>query len=285
MLQDVLDGLQTAAGKVASGRMKIDEVALGALGFNIGIGVSRESNDVVGFQARLGILLDKLEAVGLGACILVDEIQPNFEELRELTQAYQHYAGRGRNIALVMAGLPRSVSQTLNDKVSTFLYRAERLELDAIPTDDVYLYFTQAFGQLGICLDGDQMMRAALATGGMPYMMQLIGRNIVSLASPDGVAAKAVVDDAVRLALEKLYRNVFTPCMDTMSSRDVEFTRAMLADGGVSKAADLKARLGMSDEIYQQTRRRNIDNGIIVARGYGAVAFAMPYFADWLRQV
>ena len=284
MLRDVLDGLCAAGGKALKSRARIDEVSVGALGFNLGIGVSREPEGATGFQARLGDILDGLEEAGLGACILVDEVQPDFEELRELTQTYQHYAGRGRNIALIMAGLPRCISKTLNDKVSTFLFRAERLVLGLLPIDDVYLYFAQAFEQLGIHFVGDGMMRAARATGGMPYMMQLLGRNIASLAPVDGSVSGDVVDEALMLSRDKLQRNVFAPCLDTMSRRDVELACAMLADNGVSRASDLKERLRMDDETYQQTRRRNIDNGIIEARGYGVVAFSMPYFADWLRQ-
>lgn len=284
MLQNVLDGLMTSGGKILGMRAHVDEITVGALGITLGVGLTRELAEVGGFQAKLGIMLDRLKERGLGACMLVDEIQPNFEELRELTQAYQHFVGRGYNIALIMAGLPRCVSSTLNDKVSTFLYRAERIELGPIATDDIYLYFAQSFSQMNIVFDDGELMNAAAACAGMPYMMQLMGRNLSMLATDGKAVGPSVVKEAASLSLEKLGRNVFAPCLDTMSERDIAFARAMLKDGGASRAADLKKRLGMSDADYQQTRRRNIDNGIIVAKGYGSVAFAMPYFADYLRR-
>lgn len=283
MLQNILDGLMTSAAHSIKPKAQVDEFTVGALGVTLGIGLKRDLDEVAGFQAKLGIVLDKLEEKGLGACVLVDEVQPNFEELRELTQAYQHYAGRGKNIALIMAGLPRCVSSTLNDKVSTFLYRAERIELTGLATDDIYLYFSQAFSQMGLAFEDGEMRRAAELCGGMPYMMQLVGRNISMLATEDKRVGATTVNEAVDLAKSRIERNVFAPCIDTMSSRDLEFAYAMLEDDGVSRAADLKARLGMSDADYQQTRRRNIDNGIVVAKGYGTLAFAMPYFADYLR--
>lgn len=285
MLQNVLDGLTVSAGAQLSKRTKVDEVSVGAFGFSLGIGVERNELRVEGFQAKLGLLLDRLESKGLGACILVDEVQPNHEELRELTQAYQHFSGRGRNIALIMAGLPRCVSRTLNDKVSTFLYRAERIELAALDIDDVYLYFVQAFQEMGIAFEEGEMLRAARLTSGLPYMMQLVGRNIVLLSN--GGASKvdaACVDEAARLAKEKLFRNVYMPCADSMSAADLALARAIAEEGGKAAAADLKEHLSISDETYQQTRRRNIDNGIIASGGYGIVAFAMPFFSEFLAQ-
>lgn len=284
MLQGILDGLLISGGKAVKRGAKLEGLSVGALGFSLGVDVDRGGAGVEGFQAKLGIMLDKLEDAGLGACILVDEVQPNFEELRELTQAYQYYAGRGRDIALIMAGLPRCVSKALNDKVSTFLYRAERINLGTIPIDDVYLYFAQAFSEMGIAFEDGVLLDAARATGGMPYMMQLVGRNISMLSSGDTPINADLAGKAIELAKEKLGRNVFAPCLDAMSMRDIEFARAMLEDEGKSNASDLKARLGISDADYQQVRRRNIDNGIIVSRGYGSVAFAMPYFDEYLRK-
>lgn len=283
MLQNIFDGLLTSASARLTSRAHVKEVSVGALGINLALEINPRLDEVKGFQGKLGIMLEELAKRNLGACILVDELQPNSEELRELTQAYQHFAGRNANIALIMAGLPRCISSTLNDKVSTFLYRAERISLGAIATDDIYLYFNQAFSHMGITFEADQMMRAARAAAGMPYMMQLIGRNISLLAGEQPVG-DSIVDQAVALAKEKLFRNVFSPCLDTMSDRDISFARAMLEDGPKSTAADLKSRLGMTDADYQQTRRRNIDNGIIVSNGYGSVSLAMPYFKEYLRE-
>lgn len=284
MLQNVLDGLQLAGADALRQRTTVDGLTVGALGFTLGVEVTRALAEVSGFQAKLGVIVDRLESKGLGACILVDEVQPNSEELRELTQAYQYLAGRGHNIALIMAGLPRCVSKVLNDKVSTFLYRAERIDLGSLINDDIFLYFAQAFPQMGIVFEEGAMMDAVRATGGAPYLMQLVGRNIAMLAPADGFVSHDIVDQAIELAREKFFRNVCMPCLDTMSLRDIAFCRAMLEDSGPSHASELKLRLGMTDEDYQQTRRRNIDNGIIVARGYGVVEFAMPLFAEFLRE-
>lgn len=284
MLQNTLDGLLTSGSSAIAKKAHISDVSIGAFGVSFNVSVTREMDEVKGFQAKLGIMLDRLSERGLGGCILVDEIQPNSEELRELAQAYQHFSGRGANVSLIMAGLPRCVSSTLNDKVSTFLYRADRILLGPIATDSIYLYFKQAFGSMGIAFAEGEMLRAARLSAGMPYMMQLVGRNLSLMAPTDGEVGPSVVNEAVDLAKEKLERNVFAPCLDTMSERDITFAHAMLEDEGRSSAADLKRRLGMSDADYQQTRRRNIDNGIIVSNGYGSVSFAMPYFSEYLRR-
>ena len=48
--------------------------------------------------------------------ILIDELQANSEEIRQLVSLYQELVGERLNVALVMAGLPGAVSATLNDK-------------------------------------------------------------------------------------------------------------------------------------------------------------------------
>ena len=90
---------------------------------------TREVQETKSFQYKLTQLARKLTGQGRGVLVLVDELQANSPDVRQLVIAYQELVGEGLDVALVMAGLPGAVSATLNDHVLTFLNRATKVEL------------------------------------------------------------------------------------------------------------------------------------------------------------
>lgn len=98
-------------------------------------------------------------------------------DIRRLVIAYQELVGEGLDVALVMAGLPGAVSATLNDHVLTFLNRATKVELGPLRLGDVDAFFNDAFEQLGVTISTEIRKRAARATEGSPYLLQLVGHS------------------------------------------------------------------------------------------------------------
>lgn len=71
-----------------------------------------------------------LAAHGTGLVISIDEIHAvDRAELTELAAAIQHLIREELPVSLLVAGIPKSVSDLLNERVSTFLRRAERVDL------------------------------------------------------------------------------------------------------------------------------------------------------------
>ena len=52
----------------------------------------------------------------------------------------------------MIAGLPGTISATLNNHVLTFLNRAEKKTLEPLKASEIHAYFKQSFGQLGVKL-------------------------------------------------------------------------------------------------------------------------------------
>ena len=102
------------------------------------------------FQFKLTQLARKLTEQGHGILILIDELQANSPEIRQLVTAYQELVGERLNVALVMAGLPGAVSATLNDRVLTFLNRARKVTLEPLSVGDVDAYYQRAFEELDL---------------------------------------------------------------------------------------------------------------------------------------
>ncbi len=236
------------------------------------------------FQFKLTQLARKLTEQGHGILILIDELQANSPEIRQLVTAYQELVGERLNVALVMAGLPGAVCATLNDRVLTFLNRARKVTLDPLSVGDVDAYYQRAFEELGLDIPSDLRLRAAHATQGSPYMLQLIGYNIATRCKVGERVAQEQIDGAIEASKVDFENDVCETTLAALSDQDVAFLAAMTDDkDGASRISDIAERMSVTPDYAQKYRRRLIDAGVIEQARRGYVRFAVPYMADYLR--
>lgn len=259
--------------------------SVGVLGFSVGLQFTREVQETKTFQFKLTQLARRLTKEGHGMLILVDELQANSPEIRQLVIAYQELVGEGLDVALVMAGLPGAVSATLNDHVLTFLNRARKITLGPLPKRDVAAYFQRAFDGLSIQASADVCFAAAEATHGSPYMLQLIGHNVVLRMGEGGNLTPDILQAAASDSREDYEMDVCETAMAALSGVDERFLRAMAEDSdGESSVKDVAERMGVSYDYAQKYRRRLIDAGVIESPARGKLVFAVPFLADYLRK-
>ena len=283
LLNNILDGLQhTGSQMIARKNPPIKGFSAGALGFSFGLTFTDEARQSYGFKTKLGMICERLEEKYLGVAILVDEVRPNSEAMRQLATAYQELAGDGRNIALIMAGLPSVVSALLEEETLTFLNRATKVRLGSISESSVRQYYSSAFSRSQRSIAVKTLRDAAAATEGFPYMLQLIGYYLVSLTSEGDQITSETLDEALILARADLDENVFLPMLRPLSQTDVAFLEAMAHDKGASRIADIQRRLGMSQGSVQSYRKRLIEAGVIISPRRGEVCFVVPMLADYL---
>lgn len=144
-------------------------------------------------------------------------------------------------------------------------------------------FFARSFQTLGLSVASDVRREAAVATCGSPYLLQLIGHNLVLYAHEDGCVDEAVLHDAVAAARGDFENDVCGTTLAALSERDVDFLRAMVCDARTSRMADIARRMGVTPDYAQKYRKRLLDAGVIEAPRRGEVAFAVPYLADYLR--
>ncbi len=257
--------------------------SLGALGFSAGLQFTPEVQETKSFQYKLLQLARTLTEKGKGLLILIDELQANSNEVRQIVVAYQELVGEGLNVALVMAGLPGAVSATLSDKVLTFLNRAAKVTLEPLLFSDVDSYFQRAFSELNISISSEDRMRAAKAAEGSPYLMQLIGHNLV-LRSVSGKVDKSILESAILAAQIDYENDVCKTTLASLSEQDIAFLKAMANNGGVSKMSDIVAFMGVTPDYGQKYRKRLIDAGVIASAGRGLVTFAVPMLQNYLLE-
>ena len=284
MLERIVEKIQEAGEPYVNKRClpKFTGGGLSVLGFSAGLEFTRDVQETKSFQFKLTQLARKLTEQGHGILILIDELQANSPEIRQLITAYQEL--ERLNVALVMAGLPGAVCATLNDRVLTFLNHARKVTLDPLSVGDVDAYYQRAFEELGLDIPSDLRLRAAHVTQGSPYMLQLIGYNIATRCKVGERVAQEQIDGAIEASKVDFENDVCETTLAALSDQDVAFLAAMTDDkDGASRISDIAERMSVTPDYAQKYRRRLIDAGVIEQARRGYVRFAVPYMADYLR--
>jgi len=253
--------------------------SLGALGFSFGI-TRKSGHEEHGFRYYLTDIVATLTEKGITTVFLIDEVHNETPEMREFVTTYQHLVREDRDVALLMAGLPNSVQDVLNDKILTFLRRSQRVELESIDIDIVAIAYDNAFKAAQRSFGGGSLQKAAEASKGYPYLIQLVGFYLwksMRAHIDDTDVAQALVQSKV-----DLFKNVHDLIYSGLSSKDREFLMAMAQDVGESAIADVSARMRVDNSYISRYRQRMIDAGIIHSTGRGKLAFSPPYMRDYL---
>lgn len=233
-----------------------------------------------GFRETTGLLLDKCEAGQTGLLITLDEVRTS-AELVQFAADIQHLIRESREIAIAFAGIPSAVNELLNDQLTTFLRRASRQDLGDVPLDDVAHALHTTITANGRTIEPDALTTAAAATGGYPFMIQLVGYHTWRKTGTDHITTQAV-EAGIKQARTRLGSLVHAAALRELSDVDRTFLLAMAQDQGSSRTADIARRLGKDAQYTNVYRARLIAAGMITPAGYGRVQFAIPYLREYL---
>ncbi|MDR3072501.1 MAG: KAP family NTPase [Clostridiales Family XIII bacterium] len=282
MLEDIIQRSQESASefleKNRSG--KITGVGIAGLSITRTIESTPEGN----WRTRMNKLLDTLDENGIGLLITVDEVNVALDEMRTLAAVFQHFISERRNVALLMAGLPHNVSAMLQDKTISFLRRAFQHHLGSIELHDVKETIKNTVELSGRSIEEQALDMATLATGGFPFLIQLIGYHIWRQHSQNEVISMEDAEDGVEYARSDMKRMIFDTTLREISDTDEKFLLAMSLDEGDSQLVDIAARLGVTSNYANQYRNRLIEQGIIGSAGRGKLKFEIPMLKEYLRE-
>lgn len=184
----------------------------------------------------------------------------------------------------MVAGLPRAIEDFLNDDVSTFLRRAERVRLEDVDINEVYQSLATTLRETSRTLREEDLWLAANATEGYPFMIQLVGYHIWRRADDAGVISHQAVTDGIDAARVRLGSLVHATSLKDLSDVDRTFLVAMAADYGPSRISDIAARLQREPNYVGVYRERLLTAGMIDSVGFGLVDFALPHLRQYLRE-
>jgi hypothetical protein len=283
MLAEMLDQFARKAKKRLGKRADaIKGLTVGALGLSVGL-TRAEPDQGHGFRYLVESALDSLKKEHIGTVFLIDEVHNSTPDMREFAIAYQHLLREEFDVSLLMAGLPSSVNDILNDKVLTFLRRSHRVELENVSTEVVEIAYEEAFGVADRHLTRGCLKAAAQASSGYPYLMQLIGYYLWE--SETGDIAATDVKRAVQKSKIELYQNVHDLLYRDLSKKDKEFITAMAKDDHESETGVIAQRMGVSLGYISKYKGRLTKAGIIHSSSHGKVAFTLPFMKEYLQSL
>ena len=198
--------------------------------------------------------------------------------MQTVAHAVQHLIREGKDVAFVFAGLPMGVADLINGKAMTFLRRALSEELGAINIQEVSLSLGDSFRGTGMDVSKDVLSELAEATGGYPYLIQLVGYYVWQRArihhDDNPVVTSQDVSEGVSIAMSRFHEAVHEPAISGLGSAAVDYLLAM--------AKDLAERLGRSTKSLSSVRRQLIQRQVIQSVRRGYVDFAIPFMRKYL---
>lgn len=239
-----------------------------------------------GLRNQIALLTDILRPQETGLLITIDEVQKaQVEEIGQVCVAIQHAFREEREVAFAVAGLPSAVSDLLSEKVPviTFLRRPERHVLGRVNLDDVATAISNPVHESGRSITDEACLKAARATDGYPFMIQLVGRYIWAHRWRAKTISLADVEAGIAKARRKIGDLVHSTALNDVSKVGRTFLVNMAKDDGPSQTADIAKRMGVSTNYAGQYRLRLIEAELIRPASHGSVDFTLPGMREYLR--
>lgn len=249
----------------------------------VGIGRAVHRPEMPWWQ-ELTDIVEALNDQGSGLLITVDEVDPTCAELIELVDTYQRFVTEERDVALLLAGLPSRISALLLDEHVSFIRRAFQRHLEPIGSQDVADAMLATIEANGKRIAPDALERAAEATQGFAFAIQLVGYYLWRLAPDAEEFGMADVERAIQRAAREMEESVIIPTLRELRPREIQYLRAMAQDDGASSTGEVAKRMGIGMTNASNLRRRLIEHGAIRELRMGWVGFEMPLLREYLLE-
>jgi len=281
MLADILEQTEHAIAHIKNKSSTRKITGITAAGFGLSSTMTEQQKP--GWRVQMAALLEVLAKHGTGLLITVDEVRAGIAELEQFCKTLQHFITEQRDIAVVFAGLPAQFRQLASTPGLTFIWRAERQQLGSVPLEYVRTAFREIITAGHRKADTLVIEAMAQATGGYPFLIQLVGYHTWRQSDAVEISLKDVAE-GVDIAKRRLGSSVAAYAVADLSPTDRTFLVKMAQDDGVSKVRDIAERMNVSLNYASVYRGRLLEAGVITAPRNGEVEFAIPYLRDYLRE-
>lgn len=259
----------TIGSPIAKGDVRIEEL--------------HKSETVVGFRDIVYSICKA--APDRGLLFTVDEINSRArDELEEFASVYQHAIREGLNVALVMCGIPGSLSSMLSqDKAAmTFLNRSNKVEIGLLEYGVAKHAFSETIRVRGTKRVPDDVLgQMAALSKGYPFLVQEIGNKAWDV-NPD---SDTITLDNVKLVMQKslvaMNDSVLRPIYRSLTDRLQEALRVIAQNPGI-RTSDLGKKLGIPTTAVSGLHQRLIEAGVIIRAKRGVTRISIPYMEQFL---
>ncbi len=246
--------------------------------------------DLSSLASRLEVALAEVgergQRAGRGVLITLDEVHEGDQrvELPVLSQTIQLLTKRrALPVALLLAGLPHTVD-VLSGPAMTFLERLPKVRIGFLDADATRLALTKPVADNGGRLLDDALGELTVASGGYPYLVQLLGFHAWEAAGGRTIG-RAEARTAIERAAATMEANLFAPRWQRLAPKEQDYLAAVAQYGDVARTADVVRDLdagSYGDVSYLRTRL--LTKGMLRPVGRGLVGFTFPRMAPWVRR-
>lgn len=243
-----------------------------------------QSSGLINYEQVLDKLLTRIEKRGISILIGIDEIEIS-DDIRSFGSVYQTLIGADHRINLVMTGLPSRISEVQNDKILTFLLRSNRIYLSPLDQDAVKRSYQTAFARGEREVDEIAMDELVRSVHGYAYAFQTLGYYAWKLSQNSQAIDDEVVQKAIELSKQDLYRNAYEKMYLDLSEKDREFINIMVDANTEEVSVKTIIKMMAKPKNYVSVyRSRLLDDQLIRAVRHGYLTLTLPFFADFVRK-
>lgn len=288
-------------------------VSATTVGFSLPItggGLTRRTEStsalVPDFRSHLMKALELLDQHNTGLLISLDEVhRSNLDEFRTITDAMAYAFSQDAPLSVVVAGLPWSINDIVNDDVSTFLRRADRIVLTNLTAEHSAMALREPIEEFGKSIDSDALDLAVRAGSGYPYLVQVIGHLAWVESGSDSRVTYTHVAAVIEEATSVLAQQIHEPTLAALTPGQLVYVQTMselagsgaesgqvstgavstgkLSGGAPVSTGKVATALNLSKQAANNVRKQLIDLGVIASPGRGLVDFTIPYMREFLQ--
>lgn len=237
-----------------------------------------------GWRIRMEKLINELHLENVGVLITVDEVIPGIPDMIDLVSEYQILQRHGAKVALLMAGLPKYTDELLNDKSVSFLRRARKHMIGRVSEEEASMAIANTMKSGGKTIEGQQLQKAAAASNGYPYMIQLAGYYIYEEAGNRKKITEEITEKGIEDSSADFTDGVLYSTFSELSEMDRAFVYAMLEDKNGSRLKDIAKRLNKSNG-YAFTYKTRLQRAGVIDEKNKILNFALPFFREYAAQM
>lgn len=227
-------------------------------------------NPISSVLSLLKKMLEHVKGKGKRVLITLDEVD-NSSEMKYFIQTYQSLIRQGYPLMLLMTGLYENVSRLQDDKSLTFLYRAPKIQLGALPLQIISSNYKQHLD-----VDDETSVELAKLTNGYAYAYQVLGFLLYESGE------KKITNDLLNKYDQYLFEYVYEKIFSELSAKEQEILLSM-RDKGKVDIASLRENTGLDTKNISVYRNRLMRKGLVVSPCYGYLEFALPRFDEFLK--
>ena len=272
-------------------KLKIEQRSLNTPSINkiaiktplVDVEVEKAKTEYKSFYPTFLKILEDLKKLEIKLLIIIDEVN-NSKSMQEFASTYQLVIREEYEVALLMAGLPQHVDSILNDKVLTFLWRANHIRLSLIDPYFMKVAYKEEFQKRNTVIEPDALDYAYLSTAGYPYLYQLIGYNLWGQEIGDNRITLKEVKKATELSKGSLFQNVYSIMFRDLSKVEQQFILTMASHDMPVETKTIRDSLNKRSSYINSYRERLLRAGLIDALSHGTFQFALPFFKEYLNE-